>query len=178
MRAGRKFPPPALAILIALALLCTSRTRAQDVDESVLTAAYIYNITQFTSWPTDALGASRFVVCTSDDGALASELAKLGGKPVKGRVWVAVPLAANPNPSRCNVLVLEKGALISAALADLLASDRPVLVITTADLGNRPWTVKLFTDDNHIRFDIDRSEAGRRHLSLSSRLLSLARSVL
>jgi hypothetical protein len=178
MRAGRTFRSLTLAIVIALGLLCTSRMLARDAEEPVLAAAYIYNITQFTSWPDDALAASEFVVCTNGDSSLASELGKLAGKPVKGRAWVAVPLAASRNPAKCNVIVLEKDTLISRALADVLASDRPVLVITNADIGKRPWAVKLFAEDNHIRFDIDRSEAGRRHLSLSSRLLSLARSVI
>lgn len=176
MRPARGFHSLALATLVALGL-CTSRSRA-EVDEPVLTAAYIYNITQFTNWPDDALAASELVVCTSGQSSLATELGRLAGKPVKGRAWVAESLAANSNPSKCNVLVIERDTAISRPLAELLASDRPVLVITNAELGTRRWTVKLFTDDNHIRFDIDRGDAGRRHLSLSSRLLSLARSVI
>lgn len=165
-----------ITALISLGL-CTSLSHAQ-VDESVLAAAYIYNITQFTTWPAGALPDSKLLTCVSGQSSLGVELGKLAGKSAGGHSWAVAPLASNDNLAKCNVIVLEKDTSISKALADNLASDRPALVISTFDMGSRPWVVRLFTEDSHIRFDIDRTEAVRRHLSLSSRLLSLARNVL
>lgn len=168
----------ALAAACAIATgMCASQTSAQ-VDESALTAAYIYNITQFTTWPQGALPDSQLVVCVDGQTPVGMELGKLGGKAAGRRAMTVVPLPASDKPSNCNVVVVDKDASVSSWLADYLASDRPVLIISNFDLGKRPWIVRLFTEDDHIRFDINRTEATRRRLSLSSRLLSLARSVL
>jgi hypothetical protein len=45
-------------------------------------------------------------------------------------------------------------------------------------MGDQIPVIRLFTDDGHLRFDIDNQQALRRHLLLSSKLLRLARSVL
>ncbi|ACC74119.1 YfiR family protein [Paraburkholderia phymatum] len=176
MRTASKIAASAVAGAMA-ACLCIRSTRAQ-VDESVLTAAYVYNMTQFVTWPAGSLTDTQLVVCASGQGGLSSELEKFAGKATGGRIWTVAALAGNEKPSRCNVIVLERETPVSRALADVLASDSPVLVIANFDMGSRPWIVRLFTEDDHIRFDIDKSEAGRRRLSLSSRLLRLARSVL
>jgi hypothetical protein len=176
MRAGWKLCSSAVAGALAIGLFASS-THAQ-VDESELTAAYIYNMTQFATWPSGSISDTQLVVCASSQSGLHNDLNKFAGKAISGRTWTVATLAANDSPSKCNVIVLERDMPVSRALAELLASDRPLLVISSFDTGGQPWIIRLFMEDSHIRFDINKSEAGRRHLSLSSRLLSLARSVL
>lgn len=176
MRTGWKLCSSAVAGAIAICLYASS-THAQ-VDESELTAAYVYNMTQFVTWPAGTISDTQLVVCANGQSGLRSELNKFAGKAIGGRLWTVATLPANDSPSKCNVIVLERDMPVSRALADLLASDRPLLVISSFDTVGQPWIIRLFMEDSHIRFDINKSEAGRRHLSLSSRLLSLARSVL
>jgi hypothetical protein len=53
-----------------------------------------------------------------------------------------------------------------------------VLVIGDTEDTDDSAVIRLFMDENHLRFDVENQQALRRHLSLSSKLLRLARNVL
>lgn len=60
-----------------------------------------------------------------------------------------------------------------------ITPDAPILIVRAAEAGESegPWVVTLVREGDKLRFDIDNKEALRRHLSLSSKLLRLARNV-
>ncbi|MFM0134206.1 YfiR family protein [Paraburkholderia sediminicola] len=157
--------------------LITLSAHAQ-VDESALKAAYIYNFTQFTTWPLGSLSDTALLVCANRDSDLGVALSKLDGRTVGSRAWSVVSMPTKNGQGRCNVIVLESEEQTSHAAKDVLSPDQPILVISDFDTGDHTVVIHLFTDENHLRFDIENQQALRRRLSLSSKLLRLARNVL
>lgn len=149
-----------------------------QVDESALKAAYIFNFTEFTTWPSAALPDAALYVCVDKATTLGVALSKLDGKTFGGRSWAVRALTPNEGVEKCNVVVLESDGPMSRQLKDVTSSKQAVLVISDFDMGDQIPVIRLFTDDGHLRFDIDNQQALRRHLLLSSKLLRLARSVL
>jgi len=176
MRFNRTLRASAMLGSVCLAIIA-GPSNAQ-VDEAMLSAAYIYNFIQFTTWPPGGLSDSKLVVCANGDSAPGAALAGLNGKTVSGRTWTSASLSRGDDPSGCNVIFLEEGKPVSRQTREMLGSDRSVLVITTSALDAQGTVIRLYTEGNHLRFDINNREAARRHLSLSSKLLQLARTVL
>lgn len=147
-----------------------------QVDLYSLEAAYIYNFTEFTVWPAAPAGSNSLTVCVSAHSPLGATLTKLDGRAVAGRTWSVKPIADNAALPACNVLIVDDPA--STALANA-APALPILVVRTADSdgGDIRSVITLFREGDRLRFDIDNTEAVRRRLGLSSKLLRLARNV-
>lgn len=151
----------------ALALFVWALPGRAQTDGSVLKAAYIYNIAQFTVWPANA-GARPLNVCVASGHALWQSLRQLQGKPVGERKVAVVEPAAG---IACDVAVLRAGAARPApdGAGTLAVVDEPATGYAGA--------VALVEEDQRLRFDIDTKEAARAGLRFSSRLLRLARNV-
>jgi hypothetical protein len=151
-----------------------------QVDLSSLEAAYIYNFTEFTEWPAARAEAdpASLIVCANPHTPLGASLAKLDGRKVAGKPWSTKPIPEGTAIATCNVLIVDD-ANADAATKAANALDAPILIVRTADAaaGNGRSIVTLFREGERLRFDIDNSEAVRRHLGLSSKLLRLARNV-
>jgi hypothetical protein len=74
--------------------------------------------------------------------------------------------------------VLTANNPLSAAVKALLASDAPVVIVSEVDTAEQGWVIRLVRDGDHLKFDINVSEASRRRITLSSKLMRLARTVL
>ena len=166
------------AWLCALAAaMAWAPARAEPVQESELKAAFIFNFAVFTEWPQDVLaGGAPLSLCASPGNPMLGALAQLHDKLVNGhRVAVRSALA----PVRgCHVLVLDradrerwsqiKHELAGAAV--LTVSDDRVISADGAVIG-------VSVDARRIGFDVDLGAARLARLTLSSKLLRLARSV-
>ncbi len=152
-------------------------TAHAQVDLDSLEAAYIYNFTQFTEWPATQAGGT-LAVCVNPHGELGVTLAKLEGRIVSGKTWSVKPIPAGPGIGGCSVIIVDDAAS-SAAVRAASAQDAPMLIVRAAEAqaGEGSWVVALVREGDKLRFDIDNKEALRRHLSLSSKLLRLARNV-
>lgn len=166
------------SVLASLFCVSISLSAHAQVDESALKAAYIFNFTEFTTWPKGSLSDGAFYVCANRDSDLGGALLKLDGRTVSGRRWSIRDMPMNSGEDKCNVIVLEGNERRSTAVRDLLSSDQAVLVIGDTEDTDDSAVIRLFMDENHLRFDVENQQALRRHLSLSSKLLRLARNVL
>ncbi len=161
---------------------CAQLGAQAQVDLYSLEAAYIYNFTQFTEWPAAPAGSAALTVCVGGRSPLGAALAKLNGRAVSGRTWNVKPLPDGSAVSACNVLIVDD-ASSNAVSKDAAARNLSLLVVRTADAdadadgGDGRYIVTLLREGDRLRFDIDNTEAARRHLGLSSKLLRLARNV-
>ena len=177
MRAER-FSRSRSAALALAASACACIPAHAQVDLYTLEAAYIYNFTEVTEWPPVQRGNAVLTVCANLHTELGATLTKLDGRGVSGKSWSVKPIPEGPAVNACNVLIVDDPA--SNALTKALpARDLPILVVRTAETeaGDGHYVVTLLRDGDRLRFDIDNTEAVRRHLGLSSKLLRLARNV-
>jgi hypothetical protein len=100
------------------------------------------------------------------------------GKMINGRKIVAVQLDSVPNTRQFQILFFRKFKGDTGAGALGVAKDARTLTIGESEnFLTRGGMIRLFVDDNRMRFDVNVGASTRSQLRLSSKLLALARSV-
>ncbi|HAT33945.1 MAG TPA: DUF4154 domain-containing protein [Janthinobacterium sp.] len=184
----KRAPAPLAALDLALRLallaaLCLAPPQAlaqtAAVPEYELKAAFVFNFAVFAVWPAENLGGGAgMTLCAYAGNSLLPALMALNDKVANGHK-VAVRVLAPPSaPSACQILVLdsldrERWSRLRRELGD-------AAVLTVADdavIGNEGAAIALSVDAHRIGFDVDLSALRQARLSLSSKLLRLARSV-
>jgi hypothetical protein len=178
--ARRPLQRAALAVLVPIAALACQR--AEAVDRAGLEAAIVYNLLQFVEWPGEAAlpAGAPITVCLDATSPLLAELQSLEGRPVRRMKLAVRGLAATDAPKACNALYVDAEGHRKGLVARKAAlADGPVLVIGGSDAApGAGQTVLLAESAGRIVFDIDVRAARDAGLSVSSRLLRLARRVI
>jgi hypothetical protein len=143
-------------------------------------AAYILNFVNLTEWPAAALGApsNPFRICVSGTSPLRSVLEDtIKGESVHGHPLLVERLMRE-SAQACHVVFVP--ASDNAQTAELLRALGPAAVLTIGETDGflrAGGVVRFLVDQGHVRFDVNRRSAERHGLTLSSRLLRVARSV-
>jgi hypothetical protein len=172
---------PLVALVVAAAILCARSAHAQPVaSEYQVKAAYLLNFARFVDWPPGVLPASSpmQIVIVGDDsfGGALDEV--LRGKSVNGH------LIQLHHVHWDNVLTSYQIVFISASeephLAQIFRYLGSSSVLTVSDIDRfslRGGAIEFRTVGNRVRFDINRTPALAAQLTISSKLLSIARAV-
>lgn len=150
---------------------------AQPATEHDLKAAFIYNFVQFTQWPEDALKGGTINLCVSKGTILYMALEPIAGKTAHGKIVALTPIQ-NEAATGCHVLVAESDDRNKLAQLRKLMADGPVLTITDdPELMREGFMIGMLVESRRITFIVDNTRATGARLTISSRLLRLARSV-
>jgi len=168
----------AARIAVILAALAAAHAADQSTEYEVK-AAFLLNFTKFIEWPSSSFedGQSPLTICIPGDDPFGAALTQVvEGEVVNGRKVFVQHIQSAPKPKSCQVIFVRRadrnaiGALESVGPGVLTVGDWPEFLraggIIAFDVENR-----------HVRFDINRRAAARAHLTLSARLLKVARSV-
>ncbi len=150
---------------------------ANDALENRLKAAFIYNFTQFIEWP-DTFGSDTLNICALGKNALSKELATVEGKYAQGKPIAVKYLNDDKYIGQCHVLFVRvSNSNYRASLLQIL-EESPVLTVSDSKgFVGAGGIIQFFLDNNRVRFAINNDAAERAGLSVSSKLLSLARIV-
>ena len=152
--------------------------RAGDGLELAIKATYLYKFAPFVEWP----------AATFDSPADAVNICVVGVDPfgpMLDRAVARVRLAAHPVAVRrlaaagpnCQIAFISGTDTFVAAALELFRG-KPVLTVTDVAPGAaQHGIINFIVEQNHVRFDIDDDAAARNGIVISSKLLSLARSV-
>lgn len=151
---------------------------ASPVEETDLKAAYVFNFIQFIEWPdNDGAKGSELTVCVSPFSPLKRPLSALDGKPTaKGRT-LRIRLLEMASIRDCRVLILQN-ADVEQALRTLRTLSPGHGVLTVSDeltFVNPEIVIALSQQDGRIVFGISADAAAKAGLTISSRLLRLAK---
>lgn len=166
-------------VLISL-LIASFALHAQRADEYQVKALFIYNFAKFVEWPpTSFTGAhDPITVCIAGEDPFGSEFDQaVQNKTVNSRAFQIRRIGKAEDPRTCQILFvasLDKKHLHQLWLA---ANGLPVLTITDYADADTYGVINFVMEDSKVRFDINMQAAERAHLKISSKLLSLARSV-
>jgi hypothetical protein len=166
---------------LALACLACAQARAEAVPEHEMKAAFVYNFTVFTEWPPEALAAGvPLAVCASPGNPLFPALESLRSKPMHGRQMALRTTAGSVRG--CHVLVLDRGDRERWPQWKRDLDGSPVLTVTDDRVIGRDGAIITVSSETaganqRMGFDIDMAAVRGAHLTLSSKLLRLARSV-
>ncbi|RZJ15292.1 MAG: YfiR family protein [Acidovorax sp.] len=151
---------------------------ADPVEELDLKAAYIFNFIQFIEWQDgDQAIDGEWSLCVSPFSPLKRHLTALEGKPARKGQPIRVRLLEPGMLRQCRVLILHSSD-IEPVLRALRALPSAHGILTVADevANNSPEImITLSQQQSRIVFGVNTEAAARAGLSVSSRLLRLAK---
>jgi hypothetical protein len=161
-----------------LALLCFPASAQQPIEYQVK-AAFLLNFTKFIEWPPAAFSApdAPLALCILGEDPFGSALDQIvAGEVVNGRKLSVERIKRAPAPKSCQVVFV--GGPEKETLKILPGLGPGVLTVGEGAGFLRSGGMIAFVIDNRrVRFDIHQAPAENAGLALSSKLLTVARSV-
>lgn len=168
-----------LLVSVALPALAAPRDDEPSALERRVKAAFLYKFAAYVTWPQSAAADSAFTIGVYGDDLLAAELGRVvNGRSVEGK-RVIVRQVQEPDSLR-DLQMLFVGRSRTERLASMVDLARQHAVLTVSEdegalaLGS---VINFVLSGGKVRFEISLGSARRSSLSLSSRLLGVALSV-
>lgn len=167
-----------LWFLLYLIMTCLSTSSyAQESNEYQLKAAFLYGLIKMVEWPgADAQTTDPLILCFYGEDVFGNALDTIKDKKVKRRslsLEIGVPLT---KIKQCQVLFINKAELNQVARILNIIKNQPVLTISEVEsFTNRGGMVNLLKQDDNIKMEINLCEVKRVNLTISSRVLALAK---
>ena len=152
--------------------------QASQLSEYEVKAAYLYNFARFIEWPSsaDAPPPEALTICILGQDPFGDAFATIEGKKVRGRTIAVDRRPTGASPDSCNILFIS--ASERRRLPQLLEglSSRAILTVSEIDgFSQTGGIIRFVFDGNRVHFEINVDAADRARLTLSSKLLKLAR---
>jgi hypothetical protein len=175
--------------LIAVMMMCLSLAlganaqalESSDSSEYLIKAGFVYNFAKLVAWPASAFAQpdSPIVIgiLGTDPFGTTIDLV-VGDKKINGRGFVVKRLKWGSDLKDCSMLFVSSSE--TAHLDELLrlVKGLPILTIgETPAFARRGGVINFTLEDNKVRFEVNIEAAKRADLTISSRLLTLARIV-
>jgi hypothetical protein len=155
------------------------RTVAQTDLEYQVKAAFLLNFAKFVEWPSSAFADSDspVAICILGKDPFGRTIDDLvQGEEANGRKLIVRRMIQLPAPQSCQVVFIEASAKDLAKTLSGLG--RGVLTVGEGGSFLRDGGIIAFVIENRrVRFDINQTAAEGAALKLSSKLLSVARSI-
>lgn len=173
---GMGRPWRALALLLASALSLAVRARAAEVaPEYQLKAVFLFNFTQFVTWPPSAFAGTEapLVIGIVGDDPFGDTLdATVKDEKSRGHPLLVRRFRHGETIAGCHVLFISKSE--AANLPAILAAVHNQTVLTVGDMDDfarRGGMVRFMTVNHKLRLRINLEAARSAGLELSSKLL-------
>jgi YfiR/HmsC-like len=172
-------PAPAWALAASLMLCLPCIAAAAGTEEYQVKAAFVYNFTQFIDWPDGAFDSADapFVVAIVGDDPFDGAMEDAMANKVKSQHPIVVKHFSSVDKiGSCQILFVP--ATLDDSLPDILkkVGSSPVLIIGESDaILPAGGAIRLFVEDQHMRFEINPDVLAVARLQASAKLLSLAR---
>jgi hypothetical protein len=162
--------------MLALSVcLLAGAAEAPPPLEYQVKAAFLLNFTKFIDWPQSESAAPFDICLVGDDpfGAVLDQMVE--GETFQGRK-LAVQRVRRPVPAACHVLFIAKS---EKDVEGLLSSLGPGVLTVGEESGflHAGGMIGFVIAERRVRFDINEGASARAGLRISSKLLSIARSV-
>lgn len=157
-----------------------SRTPPAGTLEYAVKATYLYKLAPFVTWPPEEFASpdAPFRICVVGnnpfDGFLESAVAGhlLGNHPFEVRRLDALSPDAD-----CQIAFIGHLSTQTTAQALEAVSGKSVLTVVDSTVPDRAGIVQFVIRRGRVGFEINTTAAARNHLTISSKLLSLALTV-
>lgn len=146
--------------------------------EYAVKATYLYKFAPFVGWPQDAFESSDapLEICLVGHDPFHGFLEKaVVGRKLGTHPFTVRRLAAGANDPGCRIVFIGETSAAKVRRTLRTFDGEPVLTVTDSTLRGAPDSIVRFVmDDGHVRFEVNNAAAARNHLTISSKLLSLA----
>ena len=146
------------------------------VHEYELKAVFLHNLGHFVTWPADSMNSGYFLICVLGKDPflgsldLATSGKQLQGQPVKLRYLKRVEESLD-----CQVVFISQSE--EPSLPNILPTLEKYPILTVSDMThflNEGGMIRFVIQDEKVRLQINKINANKVGLTISSRLLSLA----
>ena len=159
----------------------TSNTDTKRAKEYKLKAAFLYNFCLFTTWPKEAFEKedSPIVVGVFGKDPYGSALdVAFKKKQVGKRSFRIERYATAKDIKPCHLIFVPSGAVKQMPEALKKLKDKHTLIVgESTGFVLKGGAVGFYAEKKKIRFEVNTAETKRRNLTISSKLLKLARIV-
>jgi hypothetical protein len=173
--------------IVALCLICAAfafpsgaqTADSADSSEYLIKAGFIYNFANLMQWPVNAFPKADSpivigVLGTDTFGGTLDEV--LGGKKVNGRPFVVKHLKWGMEMKDCNIVFVSPSETAHLEEIFRLVKGQPILTIgETPSFARRGGIINFIVVDDKVRFEVNVEAAKQADISISSRLLALAK---
>lgn len=144
-------------------------------------AAFLFNFAKFTEWPAESFpdAVTPVTICVLGDDPFGGSLEIIGDKMIDRRKTRVQKIRGTDEISGCHVLFISESE--RRHLGPVLEAARQQHALTISDMeqfDRAGGMIRLFTANNRIRFSINAGAARRAGVTLSSKLMRLAVSVI
>jgi hypothetical protein len=168
-----------LACVVVLGL--SARPSAQSSNEYEVKAVFVLNFVKFVEWPESAFvdRSSPLVIAIVGDDPFGGALDRIIlEKTINGRSLVLKKVSAAADFTAFQVLFISASERQRApAILKNVIGTRALTVSDMDDFCGMGGMIHLSKQDQRIRFEVNLAAAAHAGLSISSKLLGLARSV-
>jgi len=168
-------------LLVFAALLirgAAPHAQAPPTGERAVKAAFLYNFTKFVEWPSSAFDGTSgpFTVCVfAGDGFGRDVDEMLSGESVGGR-RLRVVRREGEDARGCHIAYFTAGTEAERVLRGVRRS--PVLTVGEGKrFLEQGGLISFVLEDNRVRFDVNKGAIDGAGLTISSKLLRIARTV-
>jgi len=174
---------PLLALLaVLLAFSGAGGARAEtSAGEYDVKAAFLYNFAKFVDWPQAAFPDPNgsFKICVLGKDPFGGSLqAAVGGEEIAGHKLIVVRTESLSKPAGCQILFISRSEREQTAQVLAAVRDAPVLTVGDAPgFLEQGGIINFLLEGTKVRFEINNEAAGRARITISSKLLQLARRV-
>lgn len=149
-------------------------------SEYQVKAAFLYNFGKFIEWPDSTFTNSQaaFVIGIFGSDPFQGDLDRIvAGKTINGHPVVARLISSVSNLKGCNIIFVSAAQAKKAAEISQALAGANVLTVTEnmKHFSGSGFMINFVVQDEHIAFQINHDAATHAGLSISSKLLSLAR---
>lgn len=155
--------------------------RGQGASADDLEAAFLFSFIKFVEWPPDAfqtVNAPLTFGVLGDDFVGYSLNGLVRGKAINGRPLQVYHLRNGDDLTRVHMLFVRESD--GSRAADVMKRLNGSTVLTVSNLKGfceLGGMIRLFVEDNRVRFEVNLDAAEQARLKVSSRVLALAKTV-
>ena len=172
---------PAIFILFLCSISARTFAQNDSPSEYQVKAAFLFNFAKFVDWPSGTYPGpqSPFAICVLGDDPFGPVLENtLAGKSLGTHPVVLRRTKDLAEARRCQVVFVSSSQSHRyAEVVEGVRGARVLLVGETDGFASAGGAIEFTLEGNHVRFAINPEAAQRTGLTLSSKLLMLARIV-
>ncbi len=165
-------------VLLAFAVRLSAQENAPS--EYQLKAAFLFNFGKFVTWPADDFSQENapLVIGVFEDNPFHDDLKDMiDGKSIKGHPVVFRMVTTPADAKKCHILFVSASAQKDAAGISGALQGANVLTVTEnmAHFTHSGYAINFVMEESKVRFEINNAAAAQAGLTISSKLMALAK---
>lgn len=171
-----------MVLVLVLALVWVADAAAPAAVEYRVKAVALLNFTKFTQWPATSFDNPQapFVVGVLGEDPFGTTLLEAtAGETVNGHPVQVRNFTTEDKLAGCHVVFIARSETSKMKSIQKLLATKPILTVSEIDgFCEAGGVIQFLIHENRVRFDVNRNSATEAGLTLSSRLLGVARTVI